>query len=161
MEHNLYSPSSHSTLKVLDYEVQMFLGTRHLLSHLQFGEGLEAQLAKNAIVESSLIHTRILADIFLSRSKYPDDINLRNLGFDSNSESEVLVKSLEVAYGKTNDKNGNCWTINKMLAHPTTLRSESYNYTAVYAGLDGPITALINHIYSLSDRPIPPYQSGK
>jgi hypothetical protein len=161
LELNSSGSSNPSILKVLDYEVQMFLGTRHLLSNSKFGEGRKALIAKNAIVESSLIHTRILADIFLSRSKYPDDIHLQDLGLVNNGESGVLIKSLEDAYGKPKDKNSNCWTINKMLAHPTTLRSESYDYSIVYQTLDSPITALIKHIYSSLSRPIPFHQSEK
>jgi hypothetical protein len=156
-----YTPSSSNSLsawKVLDYEVQMFLGTIHLRRLSFIGKEPKAQIVRNALVESSLLHTRILADIFLSRSTYPDDIHLRDLGFDNFEEDDTFSKeidALDQAYGKSKDENSKCWIINKMLAHPTSQRSESYDYSPVFSALDDLITALINHIYSIVRRPLP------
>ena len=65
--------------RVLDYEVQMFLGTEEIRSSFQIKDAA-THLTRNALVESSLLHIRILADLFLSRGTQPDDINLAQLG---------------------------------------------------------------------------------
>jgi len=60
--------------EVYEYEVSMF---NHML---QFGATVEYQKLpqpmRNAIVESMLLHLRILVDILLSRGSGNDDINL-------------------------------------------------------------------------------------
>lgn len=92
--------------RILDYEVQMFLGVDYIRSHLKVDGGGEAQLIRNALVESSLIHIRILTDVFLSRTKWSDDIKLEQLGFDLNSNDPILaekISTLAVAYGEASD----------------------------------------------------------
>jgi hypothetical protein len=142
--------------RILDYEVQMFLGIDFVRSHLQV-EG-DAQLFKNALVESSLLHIRILADIFLSRGKRSDDINLAKLGFNADSMEPILaekINALAVAYGEANDPTSNCWTLNKRLAHPTKHRTEGYDYSDLFAALDEPLRAIIDYIYACAKRPLP------
>jgi hypothetical protein len=144
--------------KVLNYEVQMFLGIDHIRKNLQSGNGPNTQLIRNALVESSLLHIRILVDIFLSRGNRPDDIHLEHLGFDPNSLQPALaerIRALAAAYGVADDKNGNCWTINKRLAHPTTHRTEKYDYSKVFAALDKPLREIIEFVYSSSKRKLP------
>jgi hypothetical protein len=144
--------------RILDYEVQMFLGIDHLRSHLKVGGGIETQLFKNALVESSLLHIRILTDIFLSRGKRTDDINLEQLGFSTNSIEPVIaekIKALTIVYGEASDQTSNCWTINKRLAHPTTHRTEGYNYSNLFESLDKPLKAIIEYIYDREKRPLP------
>lgn len=143
--------------RILDYEVQMFLGTGHLRS-LRIEGNNEAQLIRNALVESSLLHIRILTDIFLSRGKQPDDITLEVLGFDSNANEPTLaenIKKLAMAYGKASDRESNCWIINKRLAHPTTHRTKGYDYSNVFATLEKPLKAIIEYIYSSVKRQLP------
>jgi len=144
--------------RILDYEVQMFLGIDYVRSHLQVKGN--AQLIKNALVESSLLHVRILADIFLSRGKQADDIDLEQLGFSTDSIEPILVEkvnALAVAYGKANDPTSNCWILNKMLAHPTKYRTEGYDYSKLFAVLDEPLRAIIEYIYDCAKRP-PPFR---
>jgi hypothetical protein len=142
--------------RILDYEVQMFLGIDYVRSHLQV-EG-DAQLITNALVESSLLHIRILADIFLSRGKRADDIDFAQLGFNTDSIEPALaekVNTLAVAYGEANDPTSNCWILNKMLAHPTKHRTEGYDYSDLFATLDKPLRAIIEYIYDYAKRPLP------
>jgi hypothetical protein len=144
--------------RILDYEVQMFLGIGHLRSNLKIEGGLEGQLIRNALVESSLLHIRILIDIFLSRGKQPDDINLEQLGYDSKSIEPILsqkVNALKIVYGESSDKTSNCWTINKRLAHPTTHRTEGYDYSNLFMSLDKPLKEIIRYIYENQARPLP------
>lgn len=139
---------------VMDYEVQMYFGTSHVRNNLQCVESDNTRVLKNALVESSLIHARILADILTSKGKMPDDINLKDLI----SERSILIEeisALETAYGKSNEENSICWTINKRFAHPTSHRSDSYDYSKEFNELDFHIKPLIIRIYSLAKRPLP------
>ncbi len=136
----------------------MFLGISHLRAHLQIDGGTEAQLIRNALVESSLLHIRILTDIFLSRGNRDDDINLRVLGFDPDSIEPILAKKLHtlaIAYGEPNNQDSNCWIVNKRLAHPTTHRTEGYDYSALFASMDQPLQDIIEHIYAAVKRQLP------
>ena len=157
MENDSSNSITSSAWTVLYYEVEMFLGTRHLIKNLTCGDLQTARLLNNALLECSLLHTRILADIFLSRNRnrYPDDISLDDLGIEIDGRCKNLVNSLEEAYGNGKTKNSKCWIINKMLAHPSNYRSDKFNYAEVFEALDGPIIALIKEIFSLSDRIIP------
>jgi len=144
--------------RILDYEVQMFLGIDYIRSHLKVDGGSEAQLIRNALVESSLLHIRILTDIFLSRAKWSDDIKLEQLGFDPNSNDPILVeriRALAVAYGEASDPASNCWSINKRLAHPTIHRSEGYDYSALFSSLNEPLRAIIEYVYNSAKRSLP------
>lgn len=111
---------------VYDYEVDMFT------QMLRFGTTVECQKfphpIQNAIVESMLLHLRILVDILLSRGSGNDDINLTALlpAFKSS-----LVAQLRTAYGDSKTIGCPCWHLNKRLAHPTQIRSSSYNYNHV------------------------------
>jgi hypothetical protein len=143
---------------VVGYEVLMFLGTSHVRKHLKGGNGPNTQIIRNALVESSLLHMRILADIFLSRGSKPDDIHLEELGFVVSGQDDVLadkIGAFEKVYGKSSDKNSKCWIINKMLAHPTTHRSDRYAYGTVFNELDIPLKSIIEYIYSSTRRQLP------
>ena len=144
--------------RILDYEVQMFLGIGYLRSHLKVEGGNEARLVQNALVESSLLHIRILTDIFLNRGKQPDDINLEQLGFDAKAIEPIFsekINTLRSVYGKSSDQSSNCWTINKRLAHPTLHRTEGYDYSNLFKSLDEPLKKIIEYIYACEGRPLP------
>jgi hypothetical protein len=144
--------------RILDYEVQMFLGIDHIRSQLKVDGSGEAQLIRNALVESSLLHIRILTDIFLNRAKWSDDIKLEQLGFDTDSDEPILaekISALAVVYGEANDPASNCWSINKRLAHPTTHRTEGYDYSALFFSLNAPLRAVIEHVYDSAKRSLP------
>ena len=135
-----------------------FLGIDYLRSRLKVDESINAQLFKNALVESSLLHIRILTDIFLSRGKRTDDINLKQLGFGTNSTKPVFaekINALTRAYGEASDQTSNCWILNKMLAHPTTHRTERHDYSALFASLNKPLKEIIEYIYEYAKRPLP------
>ncbi len=60
--------------QAFEYEVQMFHETRARLRD----SGLDSIL-RNALVESSLLHTRILVDALLGRQGKPDNVTLHQL----------------------------------------------------------------------------------
>ncbi len=98
---------------------------------------------QNAVVESLLLHLRILVEILLSKGSDADDIKLTDLlpGFTS-----PLIEKLRVDYGTRAAVGSPCWTLNKMLAHPTHLRSNSYNYDPVLSVMLPTIWPLLDEI---------------
>jgi hypothetical protein len=125
---------------VYDYEVWMFTELRKLDS--MGPNRIFQQLIVNAIVESMLLHLRILTGILIS-SGHSNDIKLKDLlpKFESPRVDELRKK-----YGESGEEGSPCWTLNKMLAHPSLLRSSSYNYDSVLSILEPCITPLIEEI---------------
>ena len=84
-------------------------------------------------------YTRQLADILLSRGRGADDINLSDLlpGF-----LPTLIGKLRSEYGNGSSQGDACWTLNKKLAHPTTHRTDSHDYSDLLTRL----TPLLDHI---------------
>ena len=111
---------------VFGYEVEQFYRMCKLLKAGNDEYAALPQHMKNAVVESALLHARILADILLSRGTQPDDINLSNLlpGF-----CPPTFDKLKCAYGDRHTEWTPCWTLNKMLAHPTLRRGSNHDYT--------------------------------
>src|SRR5207244_872549 len=117
---------------VFEYEADMFFAMCDLL---RSGNQVFAALphhVRNAVVESALLHTRQLADILLSRGTRTDDINLNAL---IPNLRPARLAELRQLFGTQNTSGCPCWTINKMLAHPTTRRSARYDYTNVLNGI--------------------------
>src|SRR5205814_906566 len=113
---------------VFDYEADMFLEMCKLLvANNQEFSSLSGHV-RNAVVESALLHTRQLVDILLSRGSESDDINLATLVAN---DQPARLDELRRAYGNRNTVSSPCWTINKMLAHPTALRSSSFDYSNI------------------------------
>jgi hypothetical protein len=110
--------------RVFDYEATMLLALSKYLS--------EDDLAKfdwavgNAIVESAVLHTRVLAELLLSRGRMADDIRLKDLLPSLDTDS---LRRLGDAYGDQKREGSPCWQFNKLLAHATIQRSDRHNYT--------------------------------
>jgi hypothetical protein len=104
---------------------------------------------KNAIVESALLHLRILVDILLSRGSESDDIKLTDLlpNFQS-----PLIGQLRNAYGDRKTTDSPCWTLNKMMAHPTQFRSDSHNYDPTLKAMLPAILPLLEEIAQARQR---------
>jgi hypothetical protein len=112
---------------IVAYEAKMLFGLCEVLGDPAAQPGND--LVANAIVESACLHTRILIDILLSKdSGRGDDIRLDQLvpGFRPPS-----VDRLRIAYGHARTQGSPCWTLNKMVAHPTLKRGTSHDYTGV------------------------------
>ena len=128
--------------EIYDYEVSMFK------QMLLFGTTAEEcqkfpQPVQNAIVESMLLHLRILVDILLSRGSHDDDINMTDL---LPSFKSSFVARLETAYGDSKTADCLCWHLNKRLAHPTQIRSSSYSYNHVLNALVPLVMPLLDEI---------------
>jgi hypothetical protein len=133
--------STESPWVVYDYEVEMFTQMRNVL--MMGASKTYDPLSINAIVESMLLHLRILTEILISKG-YLNDIKLKDQllpKFESPRVDELRVK-----YGKSDDVGTPCWTLNKMLAHPSLLRSNSYDYGPVLDILVPSILPLLEEI---------------
>jgi hypothetical protein len=115
--------------EVVAYEALMLFDLCRVLNGETFN--VNPDVVKNALIESVCLHIRILVDILLSKdSGKGDDIRLNQLlpGFQHSS-----VDQLRAAYGdgKPVQPPWPCWTLNKMIAHPTLERGNSHDYTDV------------------------------
>jgi hypothetical protein len=131
---------------VFNYEVMMFRSMCALLAIGNQEYCLLSGPVKNAVTESALLHTRQLADILLSRGNQKDDINLQTLlpGFQPQGSN-----ALRKLYGDNGTANTPCWTINKRLAHATTQRGDSFDYSsmlnALVQSLEGVLAEVQTH----------------
>lgn len=127
---------------IFDYEATMLVEMWNLGV-----TGARARLpgaVQNATVESMLLHLRILVDILLSRDgTKSDDIKLKEL---LPSFRSPLLDELRNKYGNSRMVGSRCWALNKMLAHPTKLRSASYSYDAVVNPLMPVVVPLVDEI---------------
>jgi hypothetical protein len=113
---------------VYDYEVGMFRDM-HGACALGVGSTFQQSIA-NAIVESMLLHLRILVEILLSRGPDPDGDNIKLTDLLPGFKSP-LIQELGNRYGNRGTPRSPCWTLNKMLAHPSRFRSYTYTYDPV------------------------------
>ena len=130
---------------VFDYEVEQWRAMCNLLvDGNPVYEALSLQL-KNAVTESAVLHTRILADILLCRSKESDDIKVSDLipGFKS-----ANLGQLTQVYGDRKLPGSPCWTFNKKLAHPTLHRTDSHDYSGPLNAVRPLIETIIAEIQS-------------
>ena len=145
-------PNQEALWVVVEYEVEMFIGTTRLLRS-EKPKFKDFSMARNAILESRLLHTRILIDILLDRTKSSDDITLSELieSLEPTDELYTSIRKLKSAYG-TNQENTPCWTLNKKPAHPTKLRSNSYDWGSTLNKIDGHIYHILRLLAELSGR---------
>lgn len=138
---------------IVAYEVRMLSATCEIVLNAEALVKLPKVMA-NALEESAVLHTRILCEVFLSRGKEPDDIALCTLFPDLKTNArygklERLVKGLRAQYGSALAPGTPCWIFNKMMAHPTSRRGPSYDYTGLLRGLRPPIWRVIREVESL------------
>ena len=111
---------------------------------------------RNALVESSLLHTRVLIDALLNRGQEPDDVILRTLlsGLPKSPKVDQSATALRTAYGNRNQVDAPCWTLNKRLAHLTSVRGDSFNYAPLYGVLDPLVRAMLHEVAGVTQRPL-------
>ncbi len=128
---------------VFDYEVDMFRNLCHLLVTGNSEYGSLSHWLKNAVVESAVLHARILAAILLSDIREPDDIGLSSLlpGFDCPEIAE-----LRRVYGRRDDPSSPRSAFNKLLAHATTLRGDSFDYSVALNQIAPLILGMVDRI---------------
>lgn len=114
----------------------------------------------NALTESRVLHARELCDIVLSKEdrkgKDNDDILLKHLVPEDKWTEELngLVSELRTKYGGRDDVGKPCWLFNKLMFHPTTKRSKSYDYTKALAVVEPLLDKIVREIERITKRPI-------
>ena len=111
--------------KALRYEIRMFFETWHLLARLDEND---TSVLHDAVLESALLHTRILAEFLLSRGRKPGDIRLEDALPQFKIEQEHRIRELKKIWGP-NRKGTPCWELNKKLVHFTD--RESHDMTTL------------------------------
>jgi len=137
--------TSKSLWVVYDYEVEMFTHMRNIL--MTSASKTYEPLIVNAIVESMLLHLRILTEILISKDGGPDQDNIKLTDLLPKFESR-RVGDLKTEYGTHKTEGSPCWTLNKMLAHPSSRRSSSHDYTQVLNILVPCILPLLGEVHN-------------
>ena len=132
------------------YEVYMYfyMYVRVYNSRLKTN-GQRNRARHNSHVESLLLHTRILSEIFLyTRKAQSDDILLDQLVDPSIYPKSLnsLINKLNFTYNK-NDISPR-YQINKLLVHATYLRKSHYNYDDLISVLHPLLFGIISEIQS-------------
>ena len=138
---------------IFNYEVYMLLYPNYLSRIYDKPKDITQRAIKNALVESRLLHIRILTEILLSKNKgFKDNLILEEL-IDKSTQSDFLkrlIAELNSTYGNSKQENSPCWTLNKMLAHASNLRGSSYNYSKIFDNLFPIILSILREIHHLS-----------
>jgi hypothetical protein len=113
---------------VIGYELDML---QQLINIPSEDPARKSWVLRNSITEGKGLHTRNLCDFCLS--KLDDDIKPSDLfdDYDTDPKYETLkarIGQLRPRYGD-NKEGSSRWAFNKMLAHPTKERGESFDYT--------------------------------
>jgi hypothetical protein len=110
-------------------------------------------LVKNALVESRIFHTRILVELFLSSNNEKDNITIKDLLIGYRGLiNQGLIDNLNKKYGKRETKSSVRFAFNKLAAHPTIKRKDSYSYWKVFNWIDPPIIKIIQDLYRVTGR---------
>lgn len=141
--------------EVINYEIQMFLGLRKMNeTHLPplNNNSIQKGILNNAMVESRILHIRILAELFLDGGQ-DDDIKIKRLLPFWPEEYESKYMELKDAYTLPLD-NGDSpkSTIDKLLAHATRKRGPEFNWGPV---IDRMLPPLMKCIGTLPFEEIP------
>ena len=125
---------------ILNYEIQMYFGARHLQGFPIRGVDRSIiTLQTSAMTEVKALHIRILVDIFLNR-KNRDDINIEDLLPDWRDQHKTVAHNLEVAYNKKlGIGKSPRWYLNKYLAHPDKRRGDHFDWAPVIKRMDTPL----------------------
>jgi hypothetical protein len=144
---------------VFDYEVEMYFETQK--AALWVNKRLEEESVqremltlRNNVAESMVLHTRILIDILISKKIGDDDIGLSDLLPDwcQTANANQLINNLKHADGTTKQPNSPCCIINKMLAHPTSQRSNMYDWGLVINKVSKEIFEILVELRKITNR---------
>ena len=147
--------------KVLGYEVAMYFEMRRLLG--DSATLLLSTSVRNALVESHVLHARILCDRFSyekRREKFGDDVDFTDLfrdpPWDSDSRYDslkALIPQMRAAYGDTDAPGSPCWQFNKMLAHLTSKRGDRHDYERALKAVEPWIEKIVSALETLKPGP--------
>lgn len=117
---------------------------------------------RNAVVESALLHTRVLIDTLLDRDSRvdDDDLLLRDLAPTAYPQPLIdAIARLRTAYGTRKNPDSPCSILNKHVMHLTKACMSGFNfYAAVFQVLDPLVGAVLAEIGKLWPGLVPPGQ---
>jgi hypothetical protein len=92
----------------------------------------------------------------------PDDVNLTTLlnGLPKSPKLGEAATALTTAYGGPKVVNSPCWTLNKRLAHLTSVRGDRFDYTPLYTVLVPRVRTMLHEVAVLTQRPVLSHYAG-
>lgn len=127
---------------VVDYEIMMFLGVPHFQSKVKMRteSKLLQVIYQNMLAETRVLHIRVLAEVFLSGGK-SDDIKIKRLLPEWHKQNAAVLQELDGAYKTPLPETGESpkTHIDKLLAHATTKRGSSFNWSPVIKRMEQPL----------------------
>jgi hypothetical protein len=131
---------------VVNYEIEMFLGTQILQkANVQFSPPLEILEGywRNALTDSRIVHIRVLTEVFLSRGE-KDEIKIDHLLPEWRNENIVVFNELERAYEEPLAAGESPKVyIDKLLAHATSKRGDRFNWSPVVVRMNPPLMRVL------------------
>ncbi len=127
---------------VSSYEIDMY---ENLLAEPSFAA------VHNALTESKVLRARQLSEIFLAHNASADNIRLSHLVAEGD-QSECLrglIQKLREVYGNRAQRQSPYWVFHKMLLHPTTERTDSYDYEPALTSVEPILKEIIAEIESI------------
>lgn len=140
---------------VFDHEVEMYFLTRSALRTASKPDSKLDKVVGIALMESALLHTRILADILLQRGQSAEDIRLEHLLPEWRSSRDLVaaLAAFKAVWGTRGQAHSPCWTLSKTLAHPTRHRPGAFDHRKFFDRVDPAISAVVKLIAALGKRP--------
>lgn len=136
--------------EAVEYEYMMYFRSK-----ARKGECLTDLVFHNAMVESQLVHARMLADFLITEQKKPfqqDDVTLMDLLPAVRGEIEGDIETFAGEYDKQLVKETLRWQINKLIVHLTHHRAGSGNHDALFAELERVLEPVLRLVAEKSQR---------
>jgi len=115
---------------IYDYEIDQLFAMVELLGSQNSIRHFVGRNLHNAIVESAIIHARIITDIYLGTA-YQDDLKVTDLVPSFTSDR---IEDLVNFYGASHDLHSPRHAVNKRFAHPSKIRGTEYDYASLLEG---------------------------
>lgn len=136
----------------VEYEYMMYFRSK-----ARKGECLKDLVFHNAMVESQLVHARILADFLTTEQKNPvqkDDVTLGDLLPALRDELNSDIGSFAVQYGTHRAEGTPCWQVNKLIVHLTHHRAGLGQHEDLFELLERILEPVLRKVAEKSQRPV-------
>lgn len=136
--------------EAVEYEYMMYFRSK-----ARKAERPADQVFKNAMVESQLVHARMLADFLIIEQKKQfglDDVTLKDLIPAVRDEIRAEIDEFASKYGKQHDDGTLCWQLNKLIVHLTHHRAGSGNHNALFEALELALEPVLRLVAAKSQR---------
>lgn len=132
--------------EVVNYEIMMFLGVPLFQSKVKTKteDKFLPVILQNMRAETRVLHIRVLTEVFLSGGK-SDDIKINHLLPEWHKRNAAVLQELDEAYKTPLPETGESpkTHIDKLLAHATTKRGSSFNWSPVVDRMMPPLLKVL------------------